>query len=52
VLSGNGSATVSSLNSASPGLFSLSVRLGASPGENRFRIEAAGLATEVVVTGQ
>ncbi|HZT32529.1 MAG TPA: S8 family serine peptidase [Bryobacteraceae bacterium] len=51
-LSGSGRVTrVRNLDSASPGVFGVSVMLGALPGANVFRIQAGALTRDVALTG-
>lgn len=52
VVSGGGSVvSVISLDSISPGLFDVNVRLGSQAGGNVFRVEAGGLTEEVTIQG-
>lgn len=53
VAEGDGAVeSIVSRDSESPGLFSLTVRLGSVAGVNRFRIRAGQVAADIAVTGQ
>jgi len=53
VVSGGGEVlSVFSDDATCPGLFEVDIRMGPSPGDNVFRIEAGGLSDEVTIQGQ
>ncbi len=52
VSGGGGVVSVFPADSRSPGLFEATLRLGSSPGNNVFRVEAGGLSKEVSIEGQ
>jgi hypothetical protein len=53
VVSGGGVVrTITSYDSQVPGLYGLTVRLGATVGTNVFRIQAGDISTDIAITGR
>src|SRR5262249_22147657 len=51
VVSGGGTVSTVRARKFAPGLFSVSVKLGAAPGDNEFRIQLGDLSQTITLTG-